>query len=212
VDLLLAIRHPDTGKVVRDFETVHERIFHLFLVGGDLAYFAHEHPAQLRDGTFRHRATLPTPGAYRVVADCYPKGATVQFLPRTLITADATPERLAAPVRLDPSLAPQRGGNVTVTLTTQPKQPLAGQETILFFDLSPADGLEQYLAAWGHMLVASDDLIDLVHDHPLYADGGPRVQFNLIFPREATYRVWAQFQRRGVVNTVAFNVPVRALR
>jgi hypothetical protein len=41
--------------------------------------------------------------------------------------------------------------------------------------------------------------------------GGPTVQFNLIFPRPGIYRVWAQFQRRGVVNTAAFNVPVAAL-
>jgi hypothetical protein len=62
------------------------------------------------------------------------------------------------------------------------------------------------------MLAASDDLIDLIHEHPLYITEGPQIQFNMIFPRERTYRLWVQFQRSGVVNTVAFNVPVRALR
>lgn len=212
VELHLAIRHPKTGAIVKDFEVVHERIFHLFLIGQNLGFFAHEHPEQRPDGRFLYKLTLPDPGAYRLVADCYPKGETIQFLMRTLITADADPASLGVRAQLPPRLTPQQGANVEVKLTTEPSQPLAGKETILFFDLSPGEGLEQYLGAWGHMLVGSDDLIDLVHDHPLYADGGPRVQFNVIFPREAVYRVWVQFQRRGVVNTVAFNVPVKALR
>jgi len=79
------------------------------------------------------------------------------------------------------------------------------------FTLSPGDGLEKYLGAWAHMLVASEDLIDMMHTHPFLADGSPEMQFNLIFPRPGTYRVWAQFQRSGVVNTVHFDVPVVAL-
>jgi hypothetical protein len=58
----------------------------------------------------------------------------------------------------------------------------------------------------------SDDLVDTIHDHPFIADGGPDMQFNIFFPREAAYRVWIQFQRKGVVNTVAFTIPVTALR
>jgi hypothetical protein len=37
------------------------------------------------------------------------------------------------------------------------------------------------------------------------------MQFNLIFPRVATYRIWVQVQRRGVVNTVAFTVKAHEL-
>lgn len=67
------------------------------------------------------------------------------------------------------------------------------------------------------MLAVSDDLIDLIHEHPFLADGDleiqfRQIQFNLIFPRARTYRVWVQFQRLGVVNTVHFDVPVRALQ
>ncbi len=211
-DLDLAVRDPDSGAIVRDFEVVHERIFHLFLIGPRLSYFAHEHPERLPSGGFRYRANFPEPGAYRIAADCYPKGATIQFLARTLITSDADLDAIGRTPALTAGAGPQQGANLTVELTTEPAEPVAGKETILFFDLSPANGLEQYLAAWGHMLVASADRIDLIHDHPLYADGGPRVQFNVIFPRERIYRVWVQFQRQGVVNTVAFNVPVKALR
>jgi hypothetical protein len=57
------------------------------------------------------------------------------------------------------------------------------------------------------MLVASDDLIDMIHLHPLRADNGD-VQFNIVFPRARPYRVWVQFQRNGIVNTVHFDVTV----
>jgi hypothetical protein len=94
----------------------------------------------------------------------------------------------------------------------EPKEPIAGLKTLMFFKIEPGDGLEEYLGAWGHMLAASWDSVDMIHNHPFIADGGPNVQFNMIFPRAGIYRVWVQFQRKGVVNTVAFNVPVSELK
>ena len=213
------VRHPKTGQLIRDFELVHERIFHAFLISQDLVFFIHAHPDRTPDGGFKLPVVLPGPGLYRVIADFYPTNGTPQFIARTLIPAGA---RLDRPVALAADTSPQRGANLTVELVTEPKQPIAGQETLLFFRPNPASGLEPYLAAWGHMLIASADLIDLVHDHPLYVDGVPppdfqkphpsQIQFNVIFPRETTYRVWVQFQREGVLNTVGFNVAVKALR
>jgi hypothetical protein len=83
---------------------------------------------------------------------------------------------------------------------------------MLFFRVTPAEGLEPYLGVWGHMLAASDDLIDMLHEHPAFAEAGPQIQFNLIFPRARTYRLWVQFQRQGLVNTARFDVPVSALQ
>jgi hypothetical protein len=57
------------------------------------------------------------------------------------------------------------------------------------------------------MLAASEDLIDLIHLHPIRAEGAD-VRFDVVFPRVHPYRVWVQFQRKGVVNTVHFDVPV----
>ncbi|MEZ5400943.1 MAG: heavy metal-binding domain-containing protein [Bryobacteraceae bacterium] len=208
------IADPKTGKVVRDFEIVHEKLFHLFLVREDLGWFAHEHPEFLRDGRFAWHGVLPRAGGYRVVADCYPHGATPQFLLKTVYTAGAFDEP-ANPVGFAADRGPRQAANLGVEFTTEPEYPVAGQETLLFFRLRPADGLERYLAAWGHMLIASDDLVDVIHDHPLYAypeaADRPQVQFNVIFPRAAYYRIWVQFQRKGVVNTVNFTVPVRRL-
>jgi hypothetical protein len=99
-----------------------------------------------------------------------------------------------------------------VELTMDPPMPIVGLKTLLFFKISPVDGLEKYIGAWGHMLAASDDLIDMIHDHPFIADGGPKMQFNIIFPRARIYKIWVQFQRKGVVNTASFTVPVSELK
>ena len=213
-ELIFAITDPRTGKPVEHFQTVHEKLFHLFVVSQDLSWFEHDHPAAEPGGIFRIQHRFPKPGMYRVLADFFPEGGTPQLIAKTVIVPGGG--GLAPPVLredvLREDLAPKHGANVTVELVTDPPQPVAGMKTLVYFRLSPGDGVEKYIGAWGHLLVVSDDLVDAIHTHPFLADGGAQEQFNVIFPRARVYRLWAQFQRRGVVNTVAFNVPVRELR
>lgn len=208
VDLAFKIRDPKTGAPVTRFETVHEKLFHMFLVSQDLEFFLHDHPVESGDGTFRYPASLPKPGMYRILADYYPSGGTPQLTAKTILV----PGGALHPAQLKSDLSPKHTGNLDVELIANPPEPVSGLKTMLFFRVKPADGLEQYLGAWGHMLAASDDLIDLIHTHPFLADGGPQIQFNVIFPRARTYRIWVQFQRRGVVNTAVFTVPVSVLK
>ena len=51
---------PKNGKPVRQFEIVHEKLFHLFVVSQDLEYFAHVHPEFRSDGWFRLTTKLPS--------------------------------------------------------------------------------------------------------------------------------------------------------
>jgi len=208
VDLTFKIRDPKTGAPVSRFEVVHEKLFHLFVVSQDLDFFLHDHPVMKQDGAFRYQGSFPKRGMYRLLADYYPTGATPQLTAKTIFV----PGGSWNPAHPAPDLASKHTANMDVELTMEPAGPLAGLKTMLFFHLKPAEGLEKYLGAWGHMLAASDDLIDLIHTHPFLADGGPQVQFNVIFPRARTYRVWVQFQRKGVVNTATFTVPVSVLR
>jgi heavy metal-binding protein len=208
LDLTFKIKDPKTGAPVVKFELVHEKLFHMFVVSQDMQYFLHDHPVMTRPGTFRYAGSLPRPGMYRVLADYYPSNATPQLTARTVIVPGGS---LEAP-KLAADLEPKHTANLDVELVTEPAEPVAGFKTMLFFRVKPAEGLEQYLGAWGHMLAASDDLIDLIHTHPFLADGGPQIQFNVIFPRARTYRVWVQFQRKGTVNTAAFTIPVSALK
>src|SRR5580658_9221107 len=211
ITLEFRIADPATGTPVNQFEIVHEKLFHLFIVSQDLQYFAHVHP-QFDGAVFRLETTLPKPGTYRLLADFYPTGGTPQLVPKTITTAGYTAPLEAGVPRLASDLSPKQAENLVAELKLDPPQPIAGKKTMLFVHLTPAEGLEPYIGAWAHLLAVSDDLVDTIHDHPFIADGGPDMQFNIFFPREAVYRVWIQFQRKGVVNTVAFTIPVSALR
>ncbi|HYP12907.1 MAG TPA: heavy metal-binding domain-containing protein [Bryobacteraceae bacterium] len=206
IDLTFTVEHPVTGKRVTTFDLIHEKLMHLFVIGQDLDFFLHEHPEPKPDGRFTFRTTLPNGGEYRLLCDFYPSGGTPQMTAKTIVLPGK-----GLPPKLESDLRPRRAANLTVSLRTEPAHPRAGTKTMLFCDLEPFTGLQPYLGAWGHLLAASSDLVDLVHSHPAWEDPGPTIQFNLIFPRPGLHRIWLQFQREGTINTVAFNVPVSAI-
>lgn len=213
VRITFRIADPVSSKAVKHYEVVHEKLFHMFVVSQDLQYFLHDHPVPQPDGSFVFDQTFPKPGMYRILADFYPSGGTPQLIPRTVVVPGAFGQEI--PLALPhpkPELGVSHCTNLDVELTMDPPTPIVGLKTLLFFKLSPAEGIEKYIGAWAHMLAASDDLIDLIHDHPFIADGGPQMQFNIIFPRAHTYKIWVQFQRKGVVNTSAFTIPVSELK
>ncbi len=203
--LQFRVINPDTNQLVHRFELVHEKLMHLFLVSQNLEYFAHLHPV-IDDDVFRLAVRLPLPGMYRVLADYYPADSVPQLSVNTFFVSGPS-----QPAHLTLSRQPCRAENLTATLETDPARLIAGLESKLIFSLDPADGLEPYLGAWGHMLAASEDLIDLLHVHPFLANGNSRAQFNVIFPRPGMYRIWTQFQRKSQVNTVVFTLPVSSL-
>ena len=57
--LRFRIMHPGTGEVVKKFEVVHERQYHLFLISQNMEYFQHIHPREQADGTWTIDVTLP---------------------------------------------------------------------------------------------------------------------------------------------------------
>jgi hypothetical protein len=202
-ELRFQVFDPWANHLVQKFLPVHEKLFHAFIVSRDLESFVHDHPT-LEGGVFRYTARFPKPGMYRILTDFYPEGATPQLLTKTVFVAGA--EAPAAALGRDDS--PKTAENLTVGLTVSPHDPVAGGTTQLRFVITPADGIERLLGAWGHMLAVSDDVIDMIHTHPAMADGSAEMQFSLVFPRPHPYRVWVQFQRKGVVNTVHFDIPI----
>jgi len=207
VQLKFTVHDPWKDRPVKNFQIVHEKLFHMFVVSQDLQFFVHDHPRFEPDGDFVYDLAFPKPGMYRLLGDFYPDGATPQLIAKTVIVAGKPP----APASFTKDYSTKQAENMQVELTTDPPQPIAAQKTLMYFKVSPAEGLEKYIGAWAHMLAASDDLIDMIHTHPFIADGGPNIEFNLVFPRARTYRVWVQFQRKGVVNTAHFDVPVKEL-
>jgi hypothetical protein len=196
------VHDPWKNNPVKRFNLVHEKLFHAFIVSEDLQVFVHDHPVWMNDA-FQYDITFPKPGMYRVLGDFYPEGATPQLIAKTIFVAGNSPP----PVALSRDYSRKSAENINVEFSTAPTQPVAGKNTQLRFTITPGQGLEKYLGAWGHMLAASDDLIDMMHTHPFIADGSPQMQFDVTFPRARMYRVWVQFQRNGIVNTVHFDVP-----
>lgn len=204
VRLRFQIRDPWLNSVVTKFTVVHESAFHAFVVGEDLEFFLHDHP-RWTGNAFELDAVLPKPGLYRVLADFLPEAATPQLLTRSVLVGGES----ITPAVIDRDYAGKQGENIAVEMSTTPQDAIAGTTTTLRFALSPEEGIEPYLGVLGHMLIASDDLIDLMHTHPVTMQVGPVAEFAVVFPRPRVYRVWVQFQRDGIVNTVHFDVPVR---
>jgi Heavy metal binding domain len=204
--LTLRVFNPLTNSVAKQFEIVHEKLIHLFVVSENLEYFAHIHPVLQSDGSFTQEICLPGGGMYRLLADFYPSGSVPQLGVGTIYVAGESPKP-----HLAPALAPCSSANTTAALRVEPEQAIAGLQSRLFFTLTPSTGMQLYLGAWAHMLAASEDLVDLLHLHPFLADGKADMQFNIIFPRPGLYRIWTQIQRENTVNTFVFTVPVKAL-
>jgi hypothetical protein len=211
-------RARDSGQIVRDYAVVHERRFHLFVVGHDLNYFAHVHPDWHQDGTLDVTLRLPKPGVYRLLADFVPSDAPPQWIEKTIVTSDYEGTLASAAAALHADLSPKLIDGVRVTLGVSPT-PVAGREQPLVFDLAdavtgaPISDLELYLGASGHLLTVSEDVTDAAHSHPIVDAAslrGPKVVFQVVFPRKGLYRVWAQFQRAGRIVTVHFTIPVTA--
>jgi hypothetical protein len=213
VRMKFCFKDPKTGVQVQKFEIMHEKLFHLFIVSSDLKYFLHDHPVPQPDGSFIFDHVFSSAGMYRLVADVYPSAGWPQLIPKTLFVNGTGPTDTLLPplASLKPDLGTQHGENTDVSIRTIPEKPVAGARTLLFFRFNTAVSMEKYLGVWAHMLVASDDTIDLMHEHPVAADGGTEMQFAFVFPRPHTYRIWLQFQRSGALNTIAFNQPVITL-
>ena len=208
--LTFGVVAPGDGSPVRNFEIVHEKLYHVFVVSQDLSFFLHTHPERNEGEDFHLDVRFPKPGMYRVLSDFYPSGGTPQLITNTVMIPGDGFSLQPAQIRAD--LSARQTENSHVELVA-PQRILARDKVSLSFRVTPDDGIEPYLGVMAHMLAASSDLIDMMHDHPTQSlDKGSHafkeLQFVVLFPRPGIYRVWIQFQRKGVVNTASFDIPV----
>jgi hypothetical protein len=186
--LRFRIRHPGTGALVKKFEVVHERQYHLFVISQDMEYFQHIHPQEEADGTWTVDVTLPRAGYYKVLSDFLPSGGASQFIARPLVTAGYAGDLTGDSAHLVPdTVATKVDGDVTASVTFDPQQFLVGLYGHLTYHLrdtatgKPITDLQTYLGAFGHTLIMSEDMAEYVHSHPLDIlarpddDGGPPV-------------------------------------
>jgi len=174
VTLLFTFLRPGGNEIVTDFEVVHTKRLHLFVVSQDLEFFEHIHPTLRADGTWAIDTVLPKPGYYRLLCDCMPRGGTGQFLSAPLITAGYEGDLESDSAHLQPDRTFSRSdGDLTVAVTFDPAQPVACEYVHLNFYLTDTrtgravTDLQTYLGQFSHMLLLSEDLQCYVHSHPI---------------------------------------------
>ncbi len=223
--MTFTIRHPGTETAVKDYEVVHDKRYHLFIVSQDLTVFEHLHPELRADGTWSLELTLPKPGYYRVLSDFVPAGGAPQFLGRSLMTTDFDGDLESQAGHLEPDTVLKKTvDSITASVELDPLPIVAGEYGHLRFTLTdattgePITDLQPYLGAFGHTLILSEDMADYVHSHPSEGTddiskgfGGPKVTFEGYMPRPGRYRAWTQFQRKDHVSTVSFTFNVLSL-
>ncbi len=225
------------GAIVKDLETVHEKLVHLLIVSKDLAEFYHIHPEQQADGSFKVLHTFPNGGDYRLYADFTPQ-ASSQVVEQVNVKVSGT-ERATVPLVPDQTLE-KTVDDLRVVMKPE-GEIKAGNELMLNFQVfdaksgKPITDLQNYLGALAHFVIISEDMKDFVHAHPMSKgdsmDGmkmdeskphshdktegdakkvsDSEVSAHTAFPRAGLYKLWAQFQRNGKVISVPFivNVP-----
>lgn len=201
--------HDAEGAMIKDFETVHEKIIHLIIVREGLDQFAHIHPEVDAAGNITAAFTFPTGGKYRLYADHKPAGkdqATVSA--EVQVSGDSPPA---------PELTPNAPGKVTgagLHADVSMGNAKVGGATRITFRLmdssdKPVADLQPYLGARGHLVILSADGTQYVHAHPAEEkETNGTVAFEAHFSRPGIYKAWGQFQRAGQVHTVPFVMKV----
>ena len=188
----LQITDSKSGAPVNDFEIEMTKQMHLIVVKNDLSWFNHVHPQFQGGGKFTVTTVLPSPGTYKIYADYTVKGVGQEVPQYEFATAGQTvtpakvsivPDKmqgmwLVNQFNAHPESEPDtKGGAVyEVALMPMPTPIVAGQDTMLHFQIRDAKGtpikdLQPYLGAMGHCVILSSDTNSYLHSHPM-SEGG----------------------------------------
>ena len=200
---------------IRHLEYVHERPIHLLIVSLDLQEFAHVHPEVNEYGVWEVTHTFAHGGKYRLYADFTPPGEN-----RRVEKFDVTVQATSTPSPVKTS--------THVPITLEAATPLRANVDIeLLFKLGSIAGLQPYLGAWAHAVIAGENLSSFSHAHPLEEGDSPikqsemhlhtpealgpapnQIRIATSFPAAGLYKIWLQLQIVGKVVTVPFVVNV----
>lgn len=212
----------EQGNVLKEYDTVHEKIMHFIVVRKDLANFQHVHPDfNSATGEFTLSSLVfPSDGGYRLFADFTPAtsqiGGANMKLPVT-ISEDVNVGNLG-------NYKQQEIGDTTSTktfdgyqfnLSRTPEQLATGREFTLTYTVTQngkaVKDLEKYLGALGHGVILHEGNLQFIHAHPTEDPTKPqtgKVNFVVDFPEAGKYKVFTQFQKDGKVITTDFVVSV----
>ncbi|HEV7651267.1 MAG TPA: hypothetical protein VGP26_24215 [Actinophytocola sp.] len=190
----------DRGAPVTRFAPTHDKLMHLVVARRDLSGFQHLHPVLSADGTWRAPLTFPAGGDYRVFADFLPAGRDEG----TTLGADVP---VAGAYRPVPLPAPSRTASVDGYRVTLAGTLAPGTTSKLTLTVSrggePVTDLQQYLAAYGHLIALRQGDLAYLHVHPdaTTMRPGPSIVFYAEVPSAGTYRLYLDFKHGDVVRT-----------
>lgn len=217
INLTMVVLDEKSGKVVSDFEIVHEQKFHLLIVSRDLGWFLHEHPVMDAKGLWTIPLTFPAGGEYGINGDVAPRNRGSMILTTSVKVTGPPP---TWDTSLTPSMGPSVDGSLRGTIAPASSPIPSGQSTALTVGLEdvgtgkPAGDTQAWLGAAGHLMIFHEDGKTVVHSHPaeneeamaLVREG--QVTFNARFPKPGLYRAYAQFQRANKIHTLRFTLEV----
>lgn len=232
VELAFTVRYKKDGKLVRDFELIHEKLFHLILVTKDLRWFEHQHPVRGQDGVFRKTWTFPAPGEYVAYADFTPADGDNQVVPLPFTigggqgrTVSLTPDRKWV----------KQVGDYRVSLKVHGGPLRMETPAVLTYTITDRRGrplrtMQPFIGAMGHLLAISQDGKEVVHTHSVHptrsdsmeadairitpamaTETGPSFSFKLTLPTGGLYKIWTQHVHNNRVITVPFTFHVQDL-
>jgi len=204
-----------SGEPVTQFQPLHERPMHVFLVSHRFDFFAHLHPEPAADGTFAVPVSLPHAGVYHAFVEFMAVGGTPQLMQRAFVTAGWNGG--IGRTTLGEDVGPKVDRSVKMQIQLPADGLVAGRSVDFRCSISdaasgaPIHDLEPYLGTMAHVFLVGADLSDAAHVHPIpdFSDpAGPNLVFEALFPRAGQYRIWVQVQRRGQLYVTAFTVSV----
>jgi hypothetical protein len=214
--VLLTLRIVDnaSGKVVTNFDVVHEKKMHLFLVRSDLSRFFHVHPDPNSDGSFSYRFSFPAGGTWRVFADSAPHNMGSRITSATLkVSGTSDPDSPPLVSAATSQLSVVDG--MTLTLTPGPLEAHNTRE--LTFTLTdqngqPVTNIQPWLGADAHMMAIDRSGTLFVHSHPSERSAveiaAGKLTFVTHMPESGLYKAWIQLQQGGKIHTFVFLINV----
>lgn len=170
-ELAITLRRPN-GEVVKEVDTVHDHKLHFMIVSEDLSFYAHEHPAQQADGTFKLPGVkLPFGGRYVTFSDFTPKGFGNQVASFEFKVAGDGPKPQT--LKEDYDIVGKIDG-YEFRVRCNGQKFFANEHSIIRIgidkDGKSVEDLEKLMGEFGHLVIISSDLKSYVHSHPISLD------------------------------------------
>lgn len=176
-------------------DLVHEKPMHLIVISDDFTDFAHLHPEPDSGWVYRAEYAFPRGGRYYSFRDYTPTGGP-RRVDRQAIEVGRRKSEAIPPPKVWPQSIPARA------------------EATLAFPAPPV--LQPWLGAWAHAFAVREDGEHFLHlhaespdgDHHNLSEAPKELRISANFPSPGRYRLWAQWQSAGRVETHAYVVTV----